>query len=261
MTPDQLRSLAVKDLRTVAAGHGIAKAAKMTKPDLLTALLPLIGTAHAPSPGAGPAGSSSGGSVPVAARPPQSPPGADPGLPIPDSYVLDRLVLLVQDPHHVFAYWELTGGHLDAALQSAGEGATPVLVLHTPGGPEQREVDLRGGNYYLSVAPGAQYRAELALRDRQGRLVMLATSNAVSTPASTISARSDERWMGVNETFHELLALAGLPGQVAGDSSLSRFLAAQQQVAAWATEAQPSGSSGSLSSHSLSSSVLTKPAG
>jgi hypothetical protein len=221
MSKATLTSLSTTELLTLAAERGIAKAARMSREDLVAALQaapPVAVSAPAPAATAAPAGSSSGGAP--HARPI---PGPDTGLPIPDRYGHDRLVLLVQDPQHVFAYWEVTAELLDRVQREAGEGATPVLVLLTARGPEQREIDLRGGNYYLSVAPAATYQAQIALRDRRGNLHPLATSNAVTTPAAVAaSTAGDEAWMSVDETFHELLSLAGLPG-TARDSSLARL--------------------------------------
>lgn len=214
MTAEELMRLTVKDLRALAERHGVTGHARLRKDQLIGALLPLI-TAKphkvAPLPASAPAGSSSANNVQVAHSAPHR--GPDPGLPIPESYGVDRLVLLVQDPHHIFAYWEISPGTYARIAAAAGNGAAQVLILHTPSGPEQREIDLRGGNYYLSVAPGSTYRAEIALRGKDGKLHQLAVSNFVQTPAAGPSARTDATWMEVDETFHELLALAGLPGQ------------------------------------------------
>ncbi|MBA2482044.1 MAG: DUF4912 domain-containing protein [Planctomycetes bacterium] len=266
MTPEQLMGMSVKELKVLAGEKGVAHAAKMRKDELVKALLPHSRGPHPGSPSTktpaggtpilseiAPSGSSS--MTPPAARPPQV--GPDPGLPIPDRYGRDRLVLMVQDPQHIFAYWEVTPERLEQARHAAGESSTPVLVLMTASGNEQREVDLRGGNYYLAVAPNSTYQAQIALRDRSGKLHPLAVSNQVSTPAASVSARQDEQWMAVDETFHELLSMAGLPGQVRPDSSTARFT--DQRLAAWAwkeTGVKPF-SSGSLSSHTFSSLSLT----
>ena len=213
MTAEELIRLNVKDLRALAERHGVTGHARLRKDQLIGALQPLITTKPAkaaPLPISGPAGSSSLGAP---ALPPAPQRGPDPGLPIPDSYGLDRLVLLMQDPHHIFAYWEISPGTFSRVSTSAGTGSAHVLILHTPSGPEQREVDLRGGNYYLSVAPGSTYRAEIALRGKDGQLHQLAVSNFVQTPAVGPSTRTEATWMEVDETFHDLLTLAGLPGQ------------------------------------------------
>ncbi len=281
MTAEQLMRLTVKDLRALAERQGITGHARLRKDQLIGALLPLI-TAKAPTPGPQLSSAPTGSSAPVpAVHSPAPQRGPDPGLPIPESYGVDRLVLLVQDPHHIFAYWEISSGTYSRIATIAGFGAAQVLILHTPSGPEQREIDLRGGNYYLSVAPGSTYRAEIALRSKDGKLHQLAVSNFVQTPAAGPSARTDATWMEVDETFHELLAMAGLPGQdpvgsmarlqartldaqVLGEHALAArglsSAALSRQAKAHLAEAMSSTglSSTALSSTALSSTALSK---
>ncbi len=288
MKREELEALTIKELRLIAAERGLVKAGKLLKAELVEALMPAPRpsraktgtgstrtkrrgsfTAPAPAskrkgtlpPGAPAPGHSSSSLVaPVTAAAPAPIVGPDPGLPVPDHYGHDRLVLMVQDPHHVFAYWELLPDTVARVANLAQGSASAVLAIRVGEHTEFREVDLRGGNYYLAVSPDQDYEAELALRDRNGKLHLLARSNKVHTPAPTISSRVDEQWMGVDETFHELLELAGLPGQLHGAGSAARL--ADQRLVAWSW--QHSGvtslSSGGLSSHALSStSRLTQP--
>ncbi len=282
MKSAELEGMSVKELRAMAAIKGVARATKLTKSELIAAL----SARQSPAPVAarGPAkasdgaqrrrkqatftstakpdlaGPSSSGLRPaVPAKPPAAAaaPPSDPGLPVPPHYGHDRLVLMVQDPQHIFAYWEISSETLSQVQARIGGQAMPVLIVHTSSGHEYREVDLRGGNYYLSVAPAGQYEAELALRDALGQLHPLARSNKVTTPVPSVSTRVDERWMGVDESFHELLELAGLPGHPRPASSASRL--ADQRLAAWNWERIAGLGSGSLSSHSLSSRELVAP--
>jgi len=291
MTAEELMRLTVKDLRALAERQGVMGHARLRKDQLIGALLPLITVQPAkaiPVATSAPAGSSSTSTKSGQNQHPAPHRGPDPGLPIPESYGLDRLVLLVQDPHHIFAYWEISAGTYARVAAAAGTGAAQVLILHTPSGPEQREIDLRGGNYYLSVAPGSTFRAEIALRSKDGTLHQLAVSNFVQTPAAGPSTRTDTTWMEVDETFHELLALAGLPGQdpvgslarlkartletrvlhedvaaMRGLSSASLSRQAKAHLAEAMTSTRLSStslSSTSLSSTSLSSTVLSSSA-
>jgi hypothetical protein len=281
MTADQLAKLPLKDLRALAAGRGIAGSAKLRKDELVSALATAMAgeRREPPAPAAGQAGSST---------PPQAqawqPAPSEHGLPVPDRYGRDRLVLLVQDPSHVFAYWEVAPETLARVRAEAGSHAAAVLVLHGPGGAEQREVDLNGGNYYLAVAPGSLYEAELCLRASDGRLIRIAMSNRIHTPAAGPSWRTDEAWMEVDESFQDLLALAGVPGSLGssmGSGSGQRFrnvrqirvrpLSEEAEVAGGAITAPAAaatGNPGSLgvmrstvetwSSASLSSAVLAR---
>lgn len=292
MKRDELEAMTVKDLRLIAVERGVPKATKLSKAELVSVLSAVKSTRArskaaatststrtkrrssftAPSPikrksasrlppGAPLAKSSSSLlATPTKAPVPAAFVGANPGLPVPEHYGNDRLVLMVQDPHHVFAYWELQPETVARVSHQAQGSSTPVLAIHTGGKTEYREVDLRGGNYYLAVVPDQDYEAELALRDRHGKLHTLARSNKVHTPAPTISSRIDEQWMGVDETFHELLELAGLPGHLRGAAGSAARLADQRRLAwSWQHSGVTSLSSGVLSSHSLSSSArLTK---
>ncbi len=287
MKRDELETMTVKDLRLIAAERGIPKATKLSKVELVAALSAAKAarsaarstaargtststrtkhrasyTAPAPAkrkggklpPGAPAARSSSSLLTPVVKAPAPAPiVGSNPGLPIPEHYGNDRLVLMVQDPHHVFAYWELQPETVARVSHLAQGTGTPVLAIHTNGSTEYREVDLRGGNYYLAVSPDQDYEAEIALRDRRGKLHTFARSNKVHTPTPNISTRIDEQWMGVDETFHELLELAGLPGQQRGAGSAARLADQRRMAWSWQHSGVTSLSSQTLSSHSLSS--------
>lgn len=226
MTDNQLALLTLKDLRALAAGRGVADSAKLRKDELVEALAKVMAgeRREPPAPASAPAGSST---------PPQAwqPAPSEHGMPVPDAYGRDRLVLLVQDPSHIFAYWEVAPATLDRVRAEAGAHSAAVLVLHGPGGAEQREVDIHGGNYYLAVAAGSLYEAELCLRTADGRLIRIALSNRIHTPVAGPSWRTDEAWMEVDESFQDLLALAGVPGQLGssmGSGSGQRFRNARQ---------------------------------
>jgi hypothetical protein len=275
MTPEQLETMSVKELKALAGERGVPRAAKMRREELIAALATHVRGPHpgtpTPAKGVPVLPSSSAPSSLVSHETPhaQTAHRAEHGLPIPDRYGHDRLVLLVQDPEHVFAYWEVTEERYAQVRAQAGEGATAVLAILTSTGTEQREIDLRGGNYYLAVAPNCTYQAQIALRDRHGRLHAIATSNQVTTPPATVSTRTDEQWMAVDETFHELLAMAGLPSHAG--SSMARL--AETRLAAWSWKESAVGplssgalvgagvsgiSSHALGSHSLGSHTLAR---
>lgn len=289
MTPSELQHKTVKDLRRIAGEYDLPNRTRLTKTELIQAIAAALARSGdaptvlaAPTASAAPLlGSSTAASTPASSTPPQAvpakpvepPPTTDPGLPIPDRYGQDRLVLLVQDPSHLFAYWELADGTLQRVLEAAADGErTPVLVIHGTNGSEQREVDLGGGNYYVSVSSGSRFNADLALRDRNGGLTVIVSSNPVQTPPSGPSEHTDEQWMAVDSSFHELLTQAGLPGQTGASAELvakerlrSRLWAetgvrpvSSASLAGQPQPAPPGLSSHVLGSHNLGSHTLAK---
>ena len=257
MTPEQLRKLTVKDLRSLASKHKLPGRTKMKKDELIAALSEQLATSTGtPAPIPASMASASSSSMPRQQKAPAPAPSTEEntGLPLPEHYGKDRLRLMVQDPFHVFAYWELAGDALGRARGHAGADATAILMVYTRNGSEQRAIDIGGGNYYLSVAPGESYRAELALRSPDGQLVPVVGSNEVCTPPAGPSSRIDEEWMAIDETFDELLQIAGLPGGLGGSASIGRDLAARL----WHETGVSPLSSGSLSSHSLGSMTIAR---
>jgi hypothetical protein len=255
MTPDKLQTLTVKALRQLAADEGLPHRSRMKKNDLISALTETLDDGlSTPTPTATDASShrEDASSMTAEAPPTQRHEHGDPGLPIPDYYGHDRLVLLVQDPQHLFAYWELSGDSLDRARRQLSGKADPVLILLRDDGSEQRDIDLSGGNYYLAVAPDQTYRAELALRGEDGRLVRIVASNEVHMPRALPSVNNDEEWMAVDETFSELLVMAGLPGKAGSSMTISREQAMRARL--WhEVDVNPLSSGALVSSAALSS--------
>jgi hypothetical protein len=145
--------------------------------------------------------------------------GPEPGLPIPVHYQQNRLQLMIQDPHHVYAYWEMDQDQFDRLQQRLG-GHLVLLVWDTHGQRELRRVAELQGGYYLAVAAGRTYTAELALQDEQGRIVSLLRSNAVAVPADQPVLGDGDAWMSV-QARHERLTLGpdGRPEHAADGSS------------------------------------------
>ena len=108
--------------------------------------------------------------------------------PLPESYGIARLVLMVRDPHALFAYWELPepAGPLWLCVYEtnpAGEGVGAVAGRFPVG---------TVGRYHLHVPEGGRfYRA--ALQDDHGRTLLL--SNVVVTPPGRPSELEEAEWI------------------------------------------------------------------
>lgn len=259
-----LEKMNLKQLRERARALEIPNRSKLRKAELILALLaakrpttgPERSKSRAPLPTSGQhqGSSSSSSTAGGATSAPSMGPDGDPGLPIPESYGRDVVVLMVQDPHHLYAWWELSGGITERLMQQLDGSATAVLVLTGPGGIEQREIDLAAGNYYLSVGPNETYQVSLALRDGSGRLHLLAESQSVRTPPASTSDALDEEWMAVDETFAELMARAEAGGE---QLSSAERLRAQRL---WHNSPVHPWFSGHLGSSALSSAALSSSA-
>jgi hypothetical protein len=181
---------------------------------------------HASTPVGATAASAYG---PPAAPAPAAPPA--PAVPPPPEAAdlphlrgLDRLVILVRDPHWVYAWWELGGGTLGDARSALGADGALVLRVydisavlwnganhHTYFDVEIH--DLASGWYLELGKPGASFVAEIGLRAADGRFLAILRSNFVTLPRDGMSDVVDEEWMVVEAEYRALFELA------AGDSA------------------------------------------
>jgi hypothetical protein len=170
-----------------------------------------------------PAGSHTPAPEPVPASLPPAPPAVAPAPPpsdLPVRYGVDRLVILVRDPHWVYAWWELTDGTLAEGRGRLDAAADLVLrvydvsAIHWDGSNHHAEFDIEvedlAGNWYIEIGkPGSSHVAELGLRTRDGRFLALVRSNVVTLPRDSMSPVVDEEWMVVEEDYRALFELAG----------------------------------------------------
>ena len=176
--------------------------------------------------------------VAAAAGPAQDDPGAmrdaawyPPAL--PETYGRDRLTLMVRDPHWLFCYWEVG----EALLAAAGEGLAGsrwrVLRVHLLGDADEVLDGWEHGlgndavSWYVRTGrPGARFRAELGLRDCDGRYRRLIKSETVTAPMDAPSERWDEEWVGLSRDSWEELERAArpYPASMSGAESIKRAL-------------------------------------
>ena len=130
---------------------------------------------------------------------------------IPDRYGRTELALMVMDPLHLFAYWEVTPESLRQAQDALGaemEGARAVVrfydisLIHFDGANAHHTFDIDIGlearGWYVPVwIAEKSYCADLGFVARTGRFHAIARSNVIHTPRAGVSARTDERWMRV----------------------------------------------------------------
>ncbi|MCZ7644284.1 MAG: DUF4912 domain-containing protein [Planctomycetota bacterium] len=142
----------------------------------------------------------------------------DRGLPIPESYGMDRVVAAVRDPCWLYVYWELSGGALERVRFQFSQHVVDEArwVLRVFGAPRTppRLVDIDRGSkgWYLKVAPNGSYCVELGFFGPDNRFEALCRSAEVRTPALGISPIADEHWMIVKRDLETLLHAGGWSG-------------------------------------------------
>lgn len=120
-------------------------------------------------------------------------PIVDTGLPIPSHYELDLMRLLVQDPFHIYAYWQFKDSPHDrlARLFPNGNFHTVLKLIDETTNIAVFFEAAFGRNYWFSVFPDRTYKVELGVRSPQLGYIKLLTSNTVTTPRGTISDQED----------------------------------------------------------------------
>ncbi|MBM3994520.1 MAG: DUF4912 domain-containing protein [Planctomycetes bacterium] len=152
---------------------------------------------------------------------------------LPKGYGKDRIVCMVRDPYWLHTYWELTRQSVqraEAALGHDWHGSKPILrvvdITARDVSPMSesavKDIDIHGGcnNWYIDVSdPPRSYRIDIGYLARNGRFYVLARSNVVTTPRAGMSDVIDENWADLDrEKADRIFAMSG--GFDPGASSL-----------------------------------------
>lgn len=98
---------------------------------------------------------------------------------LPESYGIDKVVVLPVNPYLVHVYWDLSPHHQSQPSTSA------CLRFSEAGGPDSFDVkvDLGAKSWYVPLwSPDKRYSVELGRNGPAGEFVSLARSNPVETP-------------------------------------------------------------------------------
>ncbi|MCL6557253.1 MAG: DUF4912 domain-containing protein [Firmicutes bacterium] len=98
---------------------------------------------------------------------------------LPEVYRENVLRLMVQGPRVIYAYWDLSPGHLRAA------GEKPFVLYLYEEGRLVRKINLPPFTlswYFRGVEPGSSYRCELGYEGEGGVFLPFLHSNPVNTP-------------------------------------------------------------------------------
>ncbi|MEW6365507.1 MAG: DUF4912 domain-containing protein [Acidobacteriota bacterium] len=115
----------------------------------------------------------------------------DTGLPLPESYQLDMIRMLVHDPYRVFIFWELSGMGLERAARRAEQlgftGGQLTLQVTRVASKSRVQFDVGvAREWWLIVEPDTEYMAEIGLAF-DDHFFAVATSNRVRTPRVSLA--------------------------------------------------------------------------
>jgi hypothetical protein len=125
---------------------------------------------------------------------------------LPASYNDNHIVLLVRDPHWLYAYWDFNGEHFSKAQNQLGSSDATLILrvfdvtyVEFNGANAWSSVDVEltpfATNWYVSVPQAdAAYCAEIGYRSRDNQFVSLGRSNVVTTPRAEASLSTTVRW-------------------------------------------------------------------
>lgn len=230
MTRQHLDSLKRPELMRLAKDAGILGRSKMSRIELIDALINQVQATADAAEGEKPLETLEirglDQPVPIVESREESP--------LPGPYGDTRVVLMVRDPYWLYAYWDIAPAHRDELARAFGAWDQMSLALRvydvtaTQWGPGSitRSFDVSvnpwAQNWYIHVGDaGRNYCVELGVL-RPGGFVSITRSNTVSTPRDSVSQLVDEEWMVVDEHFRKLYRLAGMPGG-ASDALLEGF--------------------------------------
>lgn len=142
---------------------------------------------------------------------------------LPSRYGDNKIVVLVRDPHWVYAYWEITDerkSHIEKEAQARWDNLRKVLRVYDVTGVtfdgtnanRSFDIDLTSdaNNWYINVGePNRAWCVDLGVITSGGRFILIARSNIVSTPRDRASEVVDEEWMSLEEEFAKLYGISG----------------------------------------------------
>jgi hypothetical protein len=167
----------------------------------------------------------------------------DVGMAIPESYGVDVVRALVQDPFHLMVYWELRAESLLALSALFPDASIErfhacMRLTDMDEGYEAYVAIPLAGKYWFLTMPDKGYRVDVGARSAEYGFVPIVRSNVVRTPRGTVSPEMDQdpRFVADTPRFVKLLAVTGF----ATDRVLSEVALADAKVEPEARPTPPS---------------------
>src|SRR5262249_49778908 len=181
---------------------------------------------------------------------PAEDPSAGEGPAMPETYGLDMVRAMLQDPFRIFIYWEVREKSLEALTRyfppEDVEHFRVVLRLIEIEGKNEAFFEVgRKGRYWMMVFPGREYEFEIGVRSPVHGYIALVRSNRVRTPRGTVSPETAEEgdyrlsppdFIEILETSGFAadqalnLSFAGMPGHADQSAALRAAILALPQL-------------------------------
>lgn len=140
----------------------------------------------------------------------------DKGLEIPDSYDVDTIRAMLQDPFHIWVYWNVRPQVFDKLKavfpQHIAESFSPVLKVTELTLNEVSFIKIiESGDYWLNVLPDKHYRVEVGMLSSERGYIRLLEADEITTPRGTVSKNVDPEpeYKIVGQEFADNLRASG----------------------------------------------------
>ena len=176
---------------------------------------------------------------------PTQEPFIDRGLPLPETYDVDIIRAMLQDPFRIFIYWEVRDQSLQAltryfAPDDAQTFRTTLKLIELGEGHQVFFDVSHNGRYWLQVFPDRQYQFEIGVRSPKHGYISLVRSNIVQTPRGTVSSeRATETQFQLSPPdFIEILEATGFGAQQTLDVTLAAIAEPETEKDEWSAALQ-----------------------
>jgi hypothetical protein len=135
--------------------------------------------------------------------------------PLPESYRIDRIRLLVQSPRKLYLYWELARDPFEPLQHSFGMKSARyrlmVRLVATDDGVETLHEASPTRSQWFDAQPGRSYRADVGLYSTGRAFIRLLSSNVAQTPRAGVARASEAtpQWSVSAEQFARVLDESG----------------------------------------------------
>jgi hypothetical protein len=136
--------------------------------------------------------------------------------PLPETYRIDRIRLLVQSPRKLYLYWELAHDPFEPLRRSFGmmksaQYRLMVRLVATDNGIESLHEASPTRSQWFDAQPGHSYRADVGLYSAGRAFIRLLSSNVAQTPRAGVARASEvtPQWSVSAEQFARVLDESG----------------------------------------------------